>query len=239
MNIIFQPFNFMQNATNVNFQAKRATKPIVTVAKEISEFQKKKVARDNNIIELLVQGVSRKKVAEMLDINLSTINQIALKNQVFKSKVEQRTSRIIEKFKSGISPSQIAKEENIDNATVYRTLQKEKPTCIKPQDKKKLLIVDDIKAGISLEIHAQKYNLHKESLRKIKKELGLTKTYNRLPKPQKFGYYEIKEQSQNITKLRETYRKFKLGERTPEILEDMQDTLNKLILKIQEFKSRL
>lgn len=212
--------------------------------KVISKARKKRDKRNNQILDLLLKGFTRTQIAEALDVELSMINRIAEKNKVFQKLIEQRSERIINKIKQGVPFSKIASDERIDESTVSRTAKKyginmvNTPKYAEEQQKRNDLIIADIKNGINNSEIAKKFNVSYVTVLNIKKELGLTKKYNYLAKPQLFKFLEIKKQSQNITQLREIYRKFKLGERTPEIIQDMINLLEKLKINLEEFKSR-
>lgn len=213
--------------------------------KVLSEAGKKREKRNKQILDMLLKGFTRSQIVEALDVEISMVNKIAEENKVFQKLIEQRSERIINKIKQGVPFAKIASDEGINEATVSRTVKKygikmiNTPEYTKKQLERNDLIIADIKKGISISEIAKKFNVSYVTVLKIKKELGLTRKYNYLPTPQEFKFAEIKKQSKNITKLRETYRKFKLGERTPEILDELERTIIELKEKIQEFKSRL
>lgn len=224
--------------TDFTFQAKKTN--FIKQAKKLTKIQENIQERNNKILELLLAGVPRKQIVEIMKISSAIVNDIAEKNQIFKKNITERTQRIIKKIQAGIPTAQIAKEENINITTVTRTAKKEEILTSKMQflKEKKEAIKNDIKNGLPLKEVAKKYNIGEAYARKIKSELGLTKTYHPIPNPQGFKYSEIMEQARNISKLRKTYSKFRYGERTPEILDEMEKTLDDLKAKIQEFKSR-
>ena len=213
--------------------------------KVLSEAGKKREKRNKQILDMLLKGFTRSQIVEALDVEISMVNKIAEENKVFQKLIEQRSERIINKIKQGVPFAKIASDEGINEVTVSRTAKKygikmvNTPEYTKKQLERNDLIIADIKKGISISEIAKKFNVSYVTVLKIKKELGLTRKYNYLTTPQEFKFAEIKKQSKNITKLRETYRKFKLGERTPEILDELERTIIELKEKIQEFKSRL
>jgi len=170
---------------------------------------------------------------------MSKVVRIAEENNVFRRVTDERNKRIVDKLKQGLTVTEVAKSENIDNTTVIRSARKSNfQIKFNKNEVRNEEIKKDLLAGIKDSIFAAKYKLSEGSIKRLKRGFGLTKEYHFLPVTNGFRFDEIKEQSQNITKLRETYRRFKLGERTPEILEEMEKTLDILKAKIQEFKSR-
>ena len=183
-----------------------------------------------------------KKVAEEFGIGESIVTRIAEKHNVFRQTQKSRNKRMLDKLKKGETVVNIAKEEGVSETTVSRLAKQHgiDPNNIKNSKKARRneLIKNELIKGTPETEIAKQFGVVEGTIRRLKAEFGLTRTYHFLPKPQEFGYYEIKEQSRNVTKLREAYRRFKLGERTPEILQEIEQTLDAMKAKIQEFKSR-
>ena len=246
MNIFFQPYGLYQNYNNTNFTARKKTvnklvETVPLVTKELSDYQKKLAERNEKILKLLTEGKNRKEIAEILYTTITIVNKVAQENKTTQKKLVERAQRVVEKLKSGLTINQIAKEEGVHPTTIFRISVAEniETEASKKMKERKKELIKDLNAGISVDILSKKYNLHKEYIRRIKASLGLTRVYHFLPKPQQFGYYEIKEFSQKITELRKNCRKFKEGDRTPQIIDEMEKVIKELDAKIQEFKSRL
>ena len=91
--------------------------------------------------------------------------------------------------------------------------------------------------GTPLEQVAKKHGISIPRARQIKSALGLTKTYDFIDNPYAFRFDEIKNASRDITTIRKTYQKFKKGERTPEILDSILETIETFKTKIEQLKS--
>ena len=244
MQILFQtqipkPTNYF----SPNFEGRKPMKnlgnDVVVIGKKLTDFQKKKMERENTILQKLFAGYSRKEVAQEMGISMNKVIRAAEKNNAYAKITEARNARIIDKLQKGFTIKEIAKEENIERSTVKRVSKKYKVSPATKIELRRQAIENDLKKGVSVAEIATKQGLTEATVRRRKAQLGLTRKYHFVSDPKGFSFNEIKEESRKITELRENYRKFKLGERTPEILEKMEQTLTNLLAKIQEFKSRV
>lgn len=180
---------------------------------------------------------SRKDLAKELGISKPTIDKIALENDVLKVSTEARGAKIAELRKQGFTVAQTAKMMGISTATAFRTVSKlgiqiEKPTI-------ETIVLQKISGGMCNKQIAKELNITEGYVAKIKKKYGLTKKYNKLETNKNIKWREIAEESKYITALREMYMKFKKGERTPEILDEMSKTIEHLKDVVDKFKKRL
>ena len=85
----------------------------------------------------------------------------------------------------------------------------------------------------------EELNISANPILRVKRENGLTRIYNRLPKDQPIQWQEIMEESKKVSAIRKDFQRLKNGERNLEVLERISSTLDSLKTKIEEFKSRL
>ena len=218
---------------------------IKTIAKEnkvnvFSDAQKARNDRNDQILALLLAGVPRKEIAQNFNVGVGVVNQIAEANTSFKIVQAEKVKRASEKLKEGLSLAEVADQEKVFGTTILRRSEKRvrqrKPEVV---NKRNLSIAEDLKNGMSIEEAAKKYDLSPKTINNIRKRLVLSSEYRVMPISKLFTPKEIKEQSRNITELQQKYRKFKLGDRSLDALENIEVTIEKLSAKIQEFKSRL
>ena len=81
----------------------------INQVKNLSKVHGSIKERDDKILELLLQGFSRKQIVEKLNVTLTMVNIVAERNQIFKNKLKQRTQNIINKLGMGFTNSEIAK----------------------------------------------------------------------------------------------------------------------------------
>ncbi len=188
---------------------------------------------------MLLDEIPRKQISEELNVNIWIINKVAEAHNAYRTIQAEKIKRINEKLKLGYSVKEVAEQENINPATVFRNAEKGNlGQTISEVKERNELIAKDIKNGLPLTEIAEKYCISIGSVRKIKSSLGLTKVYDYYDNPLGFRFDEMLDASRDITSLRQTYCRFKKGERTPEILDTILDIANSFIDKIEEFKSR-
>lgn len=252
MKISFQTSNFLMKPQKpISFQGKFHEKTKERIFEEIrteletdrytiSEAKKKRYERNKLIIEKCLNGESRQEIAKEVNLHVGTVNRICEKYNVFNKYQEDKEQTILQMLKDNINRKDIAEQLSVPYYTVHRIAAKNN---IKSNENKKKQrnkkILRELKEGKSCVDIGKEYNLHAQTISKIKVKNGLGRTYNWLPKPQLFKYEEIIEQSHLVTQIRQLLKDFKHGERTPEILQQIEETLKVLLENIQEFKTRL
>ena len=83
----------------------------------------KKIAveeRQKNILELLMQGFSRKEVAKKVGVSIYTVHNVAHENKTYREFKKIRDTEILKLIDQGIQCRDIAKKWNISEDTVWR-----------------------------------------------------------------------------------------------------------------------
>ena len=112
MRIFFNSYD-TQNK-NFNFKSKVVTKTV----KKVTEAQIKREQRNQTVLKMLSEGFSKKEIAELLKIDISTINNLLKKIDGFRSTLCLQKERIIAFLKEGMTLEKIAKKENVPNHVV-------------------------------------------------------------------------------------------------------------------------
>ena len=198
-----------------------------------SEYEILVQKRTAQILERLQAGGNRKEIAKEFGLSMGTINVIAEKNNVFSQVVAERDNKICQLFKEGYSRKEIAGMLGVSVDTVKRTLHGNQMFY-----KVKSKIYDDVILQKILNNESNKKIMNDLNI-SVKREHGLTRIYNRLPKGQLISWTEIMDESKKVTEIREAFKRLKEGERTPEILEQISATLESLKSAIDGFRKRL
>ena len=73
---------------------------------------------------MLIQGYSRKEIADKFEVSESTVNQVAEEFGAFDKYKEKRDKKILDLLKKGLQAKEVAKLLDISDATVSRVAHK-------------------------------------------------------------------------------------------------------------------
>ena len=120
--------------SNRKFFTKNSIEKII-VTSEMSESKKKKALRDNKVLDLLAEGLSKEKIAQMVGISFSTVKKIFEKYQVAKIASANRDKIILTRLKNGEKRESIAKDLSISIGTVNLIAEKNNIYRIKKKER--------------------------------------------------------------------------------------------------------
>ncbi len=127
--------------------------------------------RDREILELIKQGVQHKKIAEMKNINLSTVRRVSLKTSVIKNMKVEEEAKILEMLKEGFSCDEILQQLNCKIGTIKR-LAKKYDLYGRFKETRNQQIIDEYKNVKNLRYLAKKYDISSATVRNILKAAG-------------------------------------------------------------------
>lgn len=147
----------------------------IIIKPTMTESQKRKAIRDNNILEMFALGFSREKIAEALDISFSTVKRLLEKYQVIKIATANRDEIIKKRLMNGEKREQIAKDLGISIRPVCQVAEKNNIYRIKKQERDEK-IINLYSKGFQLKDIANQFNISEATVLRVIKQHN--KDYN-------------------------------------------------------------
>lgn len=186
---------------------------------------------------LSFEGQRRKDTVVQTDMPSSNAQTLTPKQR----QIQELDVQISDLLSAGYTTKEVSEKLNIKPYRVLRTAKKYGLPLNKNQEKveRDKLILQKIMKGDSNKKIMEDLKISSSPILKLKRKFDLTLKYNKLETPQVFSWTEIVKESKRITEIREMYQRFKKGERTKEILEEMSKKIGELKIVIDNFKNRV